>query len=427
MKHMFSDVRPFARDPLSFLLAKSQSSAESLVPLALGPNRVLLVNDAELLKPILEAPEEFVDQGRLARKLESATGRRSRAVDREAHDVHRASLHEAITRAAMERLAPELLGEIRRAVFQLMRQSSFDAHIFSAGLALKLICTVLFGYHVLDEADEQALVESAGWIEDDFSKERFRGVPAMPWTKHKIRHKHLIAREVMRTILNRISHSAAESSVFKLLIQAGLSKEYAMEDAIKILLDCRCVTGRAIACAMYYLASNGYIKTIIAREADACLSFDGDIDHYKLCYATISAAFGSEIFRLLPRSVLYSMEARFVRAFGDSCIRPGDLLLVSPWVMHRSVRYWKDPELLDLSRDFESKAYLPFGVGPRASVDGGLALLGLQLTILDISAAFELELAEAAPSLAATAFDPPPIKLRLRIREEEKLYGRSAG
>ena len=40
MKHMFSDVRPFMRDPLSFLLAKSESSSERLIPLALGVNRV---------------------------------------------------------------------------------------------------------------------------------------------------------------------------------------------------------------------------------------------------------------------------------------------------------------------------------------------------------------------------------------------------
>ena len=70
MKHMFSDVRPFMRDPLSFLLAKSESSSERLIPLALGVNRVLLVNDAELLKPILKAPEELIDKGRLVRKLE---------------------------------------------------------------------------------------------------------------------------------------------------------------------------------------------------------------------------------------------------------------------------------------------------------------------------------------------------------------------
>ena len=96
--------------------------------------------------------------------------------------MRRAPLHEALARGTVEKLVPELLGEIRRAVFQLMRQSSFDAHVFGAGLALKLICTVLFGHQVLSEADEQALIEAVRLVEDDLSKEMFRAMPAMPWT-----------------------------------------------------------------------------------------------------------------------------------------------------------------------------------------------------------------------------------------------------
>jgi len=69
----------------------------------------------------------------------------------------------SLARGTVEKLVPELLGEIRRAVFQLMRQSSFDAHAFGAGLALKLICTVLFGHQVLSDADEQALIEAFVW------------------------------------------------------------------------------------------------------------------------------------------------------------------------------------------------------------------------------------------------------------------------
>jgi hypothetical protein len=59
----------------------------------------------------------------------------------------------------------------------------------------------------------------------------------------------------------------------------------------------------------------------------------------------------------------------------------------------------------------------------------GLASLELQLITLDLAAAFELELAEAPPNLVPTALvtlKPPPIKLRLRIREEEKMYNRAA-
>jgi cytochrome P450 len=110
-------------------------------------------------------------------------------------------------------------------------------------------------------------------------------------------------------------------------------------------------------------------------------------------------------------------------------LKPRDSLLISPWIFHRSARYWKDPDLLDLSRDYGSKAYIPFGAGPRACVAMGLATLQLQLITLDLAAAFELELAEAPPHLAPTALatlNPPPIKLKLRIREKKKMYNKAA-
>jgi cytochrome P450 len=177
------------------------------------------------------------------------------------------------------------------------------------------------------------------------------------------------------------------------------------------------------------LATDKYLLSKIAQEADACLSFDGDIDQTKLKTAQISAALGKEVLRLFPSSWWFAREVKTAHVLDGYSLRPGDSLLISPWIFHRSPRYWKDPELFDLSRNYGSKAYIPFGAGPRACIGMGLASLELQLITLDLAAAFELELAEAPPNLVPTALvtlKPPPIKLRLRIREEEKMYNRAA-
>ena len=429
MKHVFSDVRPFTRDPLSFLRAKSESSSERLVPLALGFNRVFLVNDAELLTPILKAPEELSDKGGLVRKLEPVARCSSLTLSGEAHELRRAPLYEALARATVEGLVPELLGEIRRAAFQLMRQSSFDAHVFGAGLALKLINTVLFGHRALSEADEQALVEAIRLVEDDLSKEMFRVVPAMPWTKHKYRRNCLIAKDIMGIIFNNAGAMASESSMFGLLKRIGFSNQEIIDEIITILPDLRRTMGSAIGFNLYYLATNNCIRTEITQEADACLSYDGDIAKYKLKTTHISASLGMEVLRLFPSSWWFAREVKMAHDIDGYSLKPRDSLLISPWIFHRSARYWKDPDLLDLSRDYGSKAYIPFGAGPRACVAMGLATLQLQLITLDLAAAFELELAEAPPHLAPTALatlNPPPIKLKLRIREKKKMYNKAA-
>ena len=59
MRHMFTDVRAFRRDPLNFLLAKGNNAALGLEPLHLGPSPALLVTDPDLIRPILKAPEPW--------------------------------------------------------------------------------------------------------------------------------------------------------------------------------------------------------------------------------------------------------------------------------------------------------------------------------------------------------------------------------
>ncbi len=334
MKHKFQDIRPFARDPLNFLLTKSERAAEGLVPLALGISRIFLVNDAELLQPILKAPEKLIDKGRLERKLEPILGRSTLTLSGAAHAMRREALHEALGRGVVESLVPELLGEIRRAMFQLMRQSSFDAHAFGAGLALKLICTVLFGHQVLSEADEQALIGSVRSVEQDVSDEMFRVFPQTPWTKYMKDCKRPRAREVMGAIFKKVERRAGDKSVFRTLHRIGLPEDEIHDEILTLLLAGHHTTGSAIAWAMYYMAVNNTIKYIIAQEADACLLFDGDIDQSKLKSAQISMSLAKETLRLFPSTWWFSREVVSAHYIGDQKVEPGDALIISPWVFH---------------------------------------------------------------------------------------------
>jgi cytochrome P450 len=428
MKHLFSDVRPFMRDPLSFLVAKSESSPEGLISLALGFNRVFLVNDAELLKATFKTSEELFDDRGLVRKLEPIVWRDAPTWNGEAPQLRRPPLQEALARGMIEKLVPEMLGEIRRAAFQMLRQSSFDAHVFGANLASKLICAALFGHQALNEADELALSEAVQSVEDDLSKEMFRALPAMPWIRHRARKHRLRSSEVIGEIYKKVESEASEFSIFKELRRSGLSHEEVRAEITAMLLAGHHTMGSAIAWNMYFMAANKVLFSKIAQEADACLSLDGDIDQCKLKDAHISAALGKEILRLFPSSWWFAREVNIAHEVNGYSLRPKDSLLISPWLFHRSSRYWKDPERFDLTRNYGSKAYIPFGAGSRARIGLGLASLELQLITLDLAAAFELELAEVPPNFVPTTMltlKPPPIKLRLHIREEEKLYNRA--
>lgn len=79
---------------------------------------------------------------------------------------------------------------------------------------------------------------------------------------------------------------------------------------------------------------------------------------------------------LLRRAVTSSEVAPGIK------VRKGDTVLMSPWVVHRHKRYWRDPELFDPMRFTGEEAagrprqlYMPFGGGPRICIGMSFAIM----------------------------------------------------
>src|SRR5690606_32977193 len=79
---------------------------------------------------------------------------------------------------------------------------------------------------------------------------------------------------------------------------------------------------------------------------------------------------------LLRRS---DVEARLM---SDLNLPSGRTILISPWLLHRHERHWREPNLFDPTRFIGEEAasrprhvYMPFGSGPRVCIGAGFAIL----------------------------------------------------
>src|SRR3989442_7355377 len=77
---------------------------------------------------------------------------------------------------------------------------------------------------------------------------------------------------------------------------------------------------------------------------------------------------------------------------------------MSQWVIHRSSRYFPDPEAFmpdrwadGLPKRLPKYAYFPFGGGPRICIGGGLAMMEAVLPLGTISQRFPLALVARQP------------------------------
>ncbi|WP_229192869.1 cytochrome P450 [Bradyrhizobium brasilense] len=420
MLHMFSDVRAFQRDPLRLLLTRGNESALGLVPLQLGPAPVFLVNDPDLLRPILKAPETDIGKGKLIKKLTPVLGRSSLMLSGEEHKRRRAVLQKHMAKGSVEKFLPHMCAEIRAVGASLARLGSFDPHHVTAMLALRTICVAIFGSQVMSSGDEEALVQAVGAIEDDLAEEMFRALPFGPVAWYRRRKNRICAKLAMSTVVQRLRRKAGSSSALRDLEALGLTDRDLEDEILTLLLAGHHTTGSTAAWMFYQMAADPALMDEIADEAAECLGDDGELRLDAVKRANLSATLVKEVCRLYPSAWWFSREVMQPVTIGGRDLKVGTSLLICPWQLQRDGRHFEDPDRFLLTRRYNTDAYIPFGAGPRACAGMGVAMLELQLLALEIAAAYRFTGVSPNPApwpKASVTLIPPPMTIDIEIRE----------
>lgn len=424
MRHWFSDAAPFQRDPLGFFMERGNNSERPIERLRLGLTPVWLINDVALVRDVLKASEDKIDKGRLIHKLRAIVGHSSLTISGEEHARRRQALHATFARTGAMKFVPNLTAAIRGFSAELVRKESFDAHKATSMLMLRTICIVMFGRNVLSSGDEQALLKAVKMVEDDLADEMFRLLPRTPWAARATKKKRREAQYVFDQIVARVRERCTPDSAVGALAELGLDARAMRDEIVTMLLARHHTTGSAAAWALYHLAKRPDLATAMANEAAAITNDAGEIDTGRLARANLSLSFVKEVLRLYPSAHWFSRDAKCDLDLGCARIKRGDALLIVPWLYHRSERYWTNAEEFNPDRSFSGKAYLPFGAGPRACLGMGVALLELQLLVLEISASFVPVQATRGPigmPTSSVTLMPPEIRLSLRMRGPSKM------
>lgn len=420
MKHWFSDLPAFRRDPLGFVLARGNGAADALVPLALGPQKVFLVVDPELVKPILKADEARLDKGRFVHKMKDVVGNSSLTLSGDAHRLRREPLNERLSRGNVERLIPLMTAEIRRLAAHIAMAGSVQVDAVTAQLGLRLVCIALFGHEVLSPQDEQALVASVRSVEDDLADDIFRILPLAPWSHFARRRRRAVARKAMAMVVQHVRSNASDASILKTLEHLGLDEDGLRDEVLTMLLAGHHTTGSAMAWLLYHMAVEPGLMDALAHEAMNACDANGEIRPGALKSAPLSLTVVREVLRLYPSIWWFSREVQQPMELAGHKLTRGTSLIICPWQIHRDPRHWPEPEQFRLDRSYSTRAYLPFGGGPRACVGMGVAMLELQLLALEIAAAYQLSgvVAKPAPEpKASVTLIPPQISMQFRVRD----------
>lgn len=175
------------------------------------------------------------------------------------------------------------------------------------------------------------------------------------------------------------------------------------DQVVTMLMAGHETTAKALTWTSVLLHDHPAVAERLDAELDTVLAGRvpraGDLPHLPFCQRVVQ-----EALRLYPPVWLLSRRAVGDDELGEFDVPAGTLVCVSPYILHRDERFWKEPERFDPDRFTEERsadrpdyAYIPFSGGPRHCVGRHLAMLEAQLVLATIRQRVRVTLVQGHP------------------------------
>jgi unspecific monooxygenase len=158
-------------------------------------------------------------------------------------------------------------------------------------------------------------------------------------------------------------------------------------------------TAVALFWSLYLLALDPATQDQLAAEVkDVTVNGALDLERLKFTRAVVD-----ETMRLYPPAFLIARAAAGPDSIAGFPVKNNDVILISPWLLHRHEKLWRDPNAFIPARFMppapppDRFAYLPFGVGARVCIGAHFALVEATLALAKIIGAFRVELLDKEP------------------------------
>jgi cytochrome P450 len=239
-----------------------------------------------------------------------------------------------------------------------------------------------------------------------------------------------VHRVVDHVISEHIAGRGEHGSMVDLLVrrmqrspELGLDVEALRNEAATIFMAGHETTAATLTWALYLLAKAPWADAALQAEVRQVLGDRDPVaeDVPRLPYAR---AVIEETLRLYPPVPILPRQAREETRVGAITVGKDALVLVVPWILHRSPDLWDQPTRFRPDRFLEGPApapfsYIPFSAGPRICAGLNFGLTEAILCLAMIARAFRLRLSpgfRAEPVCRLSLRPRHPILARLEAR-----------
>lgn len=318
----------------------------------------------------------------------------------------------------IEALADDLLADLRRAAFSALRHASFDAWRFSTILATKFTFTALFGVRSALIIDEELFAHHAQFV--SVSRD-LNSINIICNQKRQIRDRERSCKQSLQFIESAIqtAFTHMQSRSICGYAYSATHPSSPSEEIFQLAHAIQQATAEAFFWGIFMLSHDKTVSSAIEKEADACASPNGDINKNKLRLAHTAKDASLEILRLSPLHNMIIFLGQTDTNLSRLKFLPNDKILISPHVIFRSERYLQKASSVIIGRQYPRDLPALYHLSCGGGIVFQIVLLNLMLLLIDLTAAFELELVEGPPEFKVTPSflgARPDLKLRLNYR-----------
>lgn len=346
--------------------------------------RVLLDNAANYHKPKL-----------VKQILEPTIGHGLLSSDGELWRTQRKIVAASFAPPAVDALVPVFAEVARRASGQWLA-GKCDMAASATAATMQVISQALFsGDSRLTSQEAMVHISRALEAVTEARIQAILGFPLVPVTLRGWRGRagqQYLRRTLAKVVRERLEPGAPDDFV------AGMTRalmqqfpreqalELAVDNAITFYLAGHETTANAISWTLFILSCLAELQDEAADEARQALG--ASIDSKLPERLPLLRAIVEETLRLYPSAPRFDREAVDADQLRDITIRPGDIVSLWPWLIHRHTKLWEEPDRFDHTRFLGDARrprhrfqYIPFGAGPRTCVGARFAMAEA-LTIL---------------------------------------------
>ena len=165
----------------------------------------------------------------------------------------------------------------------------------------------------------------------------------------------------------------------------AISDAQICDELVTFLLAGHETTSNTLTWAFYLLSLHPDQRRRLESELDAAPT-----EGQSFCDRVIL-----ETLRLYPPAWVYGRQSSQADSFGDIEIGPRQIVIISPFTLHRHPDFWPNPEGFDPERfaqEIPRGAFVPFAAGPRQCIGNHFALLESRLILKTIAQNVRLNL-----------------------------------